>query len=192
MNNINKATLDLIKSFEGLELTAYKDPVGVWTIGYGHTDKAGPPSVRAGMRITAREAEEMLLRDLKQYRDAVDKYIRVDLNDNQYGALVSFCYNVGPGNFAGSSVVDYVNAKRFKEVPGRLALWNKGGGKVLKGLTRRREAEGKLFLTPAVASSKPVRPLPDNPGVGDRVSPPTTVWGALLRLLANIFGGKNV
>lgn len=188
---INKESLDLIKSFEGLELKAYKDAVGVWTIGYGHTSMAGPPVVKAGMRITEKEAEDMLLHDLKKYADAVDKYITVDLNDNQYGALVSFCYNVGPGNFKGSSVVRYVNDRRFTEVPKRLALWNKAGGKVLRGLTRRREAEGKLFLKPVIiAPEKPVAPIVDNPGVPMPEKPKETVWALLIRLFASSFGRK--
>ena len=192
MNKINKATLDLIKSFEGLELKAYKDAVGVWTIGYGHTSMAGPPNVTPNMKITEKEAEEMLLRDLKKYADAVDKYITVDLNDNQYGALVSFCYNVGPGNFKDSSVCRYTNQKRFKEVPARLLLWNKAGGKVLKGLTRRRDAEGKLFLKPAlIDTQKPVQPLPDDPDVLPSEKPKTNLWAILVALFEKLFGGKK-
>lgn len=189
MNKINNETLNLIKSFEGLELKAYKDAVGVWTIGYGHTSMAGPPVVKAGMTITEKEAEDMLLHDLKKYADAVDKYITVDLNDNQYGALVSFCYNVGPGNFKGSSVVAYVNSKRFTEVPKRLALWNKAGGKVLRGLTRRRDAEGKLFLRPVIVSpEKPAVPVVDNPGVEVPKTDRSSLWALITRLFASSFG----
>lgn len=166
MPSLNKAGLDLIKHFEGLRLKAYRDAVGVWTIGYGHTDMTGnPPRVRAGLTITAGEAEEILRRDLKKYEEAVREAVTVDLNDNQYSALVSFCYNVGPGNLRKSSVLKRVNAGRFDEVPSRLMLWNKAGGRVLKGLTRRREAEGKLFMSGAV-SSKPAPQPPAEPRKG--------------------------
>jgi len=143
---LNKASLDLIKGFEGWRSKAYQDSVGVWTIGYGHTSMAGTPKVHAGMKITKQEGEEMLQRDLQKYAKAVDEAVNVPLTPNQFGALVSFCYNVGPGNFRKSSVLRYVNAGNFKGVPARLKLWNKAGGRVLRGLTRRRVAEGVLFL----------------------------------------------
>lgn len=143
---LNDASLDLIKDFEGWRAKAYKDAVGVWTIGYGHTSMAGPPNVKAGMVITKKEGEKMLQKDLQKYAKAVDDAVNVTLTDNQFGALVSFCYNVGPTNFRKSSVLRYVNAGNFKGVPARLKLWNKAGGRVLRGLTRRRVAEGKLFL----------------------------------------------
>lgn len=143
---LNDASLDLIKDFEGWRAKAYKDAVGVWTIGYGHTSMAGDPKVVAGMVISKKEGEAMLQKDLQKYAKAVDDAVNVTLTDNQFGALVSFCYNVGPTNFRKSSVLRYVNAGNFKGVPARLKLWNKAGGKVLRGLTRRRVAEGKLFL----------------------------------------------
>jgi lysozyme len=143
---LNEASIDLIKSFEGWRANAYRDSVGVWTIGYGHTSMAGPPKVTSNLKITKSEGEAMLQHDLQKYAKAVDDAVTVPLTPNQFGALVSFCYNVGPGNFNKSSVLRYTNAGNFKGVPARLLLWNKAGGRVLKGLTRRRKAEGKLFL----------------------------------------------
>ena len=106
---INQAGLNLIKQFEGLRLKAYRDAVGVWTIGYGHTSMAGDPKVKAGMVITEDEAEQILRIDLKKYEDAVKKALPgYPLTDNQYAALTSLCYNVGPGNFSKSSVVRYL------------------------------------------------------------------------------------
>lgn len=139
--------LELIKSFEGLSLRAYLCPANRMTIGYGHTNAAGPPKVTIGMKITKEEAEAILLRDLKKYEDAVRKAVKVDLNDSQFSALVSFCYNVGPSAFNKSSVLEVVNKKRFDLVPTRLALWNKGDGRVLPGLVRRRAAEADLFVS---------------------------------------------
>jgi lysozyme len=165
MAALNAAGLELIKAFEGLRFTAYRDAVGVWTIGYGHTDMTGkPPRVRAGLRITEGEAEEILRSDLEVYEDAVRAAVTVDLNDNQYSALVSFTYNVGPGNLLKSSVLARVNARRFDQVPARLMLWNRAGGKVLRGLTRRRAAEGELFMRAPAAA--PPAPAPSEPGAG--------------------------
>jgi lysozyme len=154
---INVAGLALIKAHEGRRLEAYKDPVGIWTIGYGHTSAAGAPKVSPGMKITEAEAERILRNDLAKFERAVADAVSVPLNDNQFSALVSFCFNVGPGGFRRSSVLRCVNDRQFDLVPGRLALWNKGGGKVLRGLVRRRMEEGELFMAP-VAPQEPAQP----------------------------------
>jgi len=145
---VNAAGLDLIKSFEGLRLKAYKCSAGVDTIGYGHTSAAGEPKVTPRMTITAAEAEKILARDLGKYEQAVDKSVTVKPTPNQFSAMVSLCYNIGPGNFAGSSVVRRLNAGDVKGAAEAFLLWNKVHGRALAGLTRRREAERKLFLTP--------------------------------------------
>lgn len=144
---INAAGLDLIKRWEGLRLTAYQDSVGVWTIGYGHTAEAGPPAPKAGMKITEKEAADILARDLGQYERAVTKAVSIVPSANQFAAMVSLCYNIGPANFAKSSVVRLLNVGQPREAADAFLLWNKAGGKVLKGLTARREDEKKLFLT---------------------------------------------
>lgn len=167
MNAINKDTLKLIKEFEGLELEAYKDAVGVWTIGYGHTAAAGQPHPKKGMVVTAQEAEKLLLQDLTVYENAVRKGVKVPINDNQYGALVSFTYNLGPGNFQKSTLLKKVNNKDFAGAALEFAKWNKAGGKVLNGLTRRRAAEAALFRKPvlSVVQSDPVVPKVEEPKV---------------------------
>lgn len=139
--------LKLIKSFEGFSATWYKCPAGIWTIGYGHTEAAGPPKYEPKRKITREEGEDILLSDLARYEQAVMDAVNVPLTDEQYSALVSFCYNVGPGAFRKSSVLKAVNAKRHDLVPARLALFTMGGGKVLKGLVRRRQAEGQLYAS---------------------------------------------
>ena len=142
--------LALLKRFEGWRASAYPDPGtggAPWTIGYGHTSMAGPPKVTPGMTITKAEGEKILKRDLKKYEDAVKRWVRVPLSQEQFDALTSFVYNVGEGNFKKSSVLKRVNQGRFDDVPARLMLWNKAGGRVLKGLTRRRSAEGELFAS---------------------------------------------
>lgn len=148
MNTMNAAGLELVKRFEGWRGRAYRDAVGVWTIGYGHTSMAGPPRVTPGLRITRAEGEAILRRDLRRYERVVRDAVRVPLNDNQYAALVSFCYNVGPASFRRSSALRYLNRGLYDQVPRRLALWNRAGGRVLRGLVRRRKAEGELFATP--------------------------------------------
>lgn len=170
------AGIELIKQFEGWRSRAYRDAVGVWTIGYGHTAMAGAPRPVQGMTITKTQGEAILRTDLVKYERAVNNAVTVDLNQNQFDALVSFCYNVGPGNLRKSSVLKRTNAGLFGEVPGRLMLWNKAGGRVLRGLTRRRKAEGVLFMAP-VATDAP-KPVPT----------PTPTGNWLMALLRGIIG----
>ena len=145
MNKINAATINLVKSFEGLRLTAYKCPAGVWTIGYGHTQ-----GVSRGMRITEARANEMLTSDLEDAGKSVLRLISVPLNDNQYGALCSFVFNLGAGALQTSTLRKILNTGDYAGVPAQMARWNKAtvNGKkvVLAGLVRRREAEGKLWI----------------------------------------------
>lgn len=145
MNNMNEAGRGLIRRFEGFRATAYRDAVGVWTIGLGHTSMAGAPLVVPGMTISPEEGEAIMARDVGQFATQVAQLVEVPLNDNRFSALVSFAYNVGLGNFRRSSVLKSVNAMDFDSVPRRLALWNRAGGRVLPGLTARRAAEGMLF-----------------------------------------------
>jgi len=142
---VNKAGFDLIKEYEGWRGTAYKDSVGVWTIGYGHTSMAGAPAVKPGLTITKTEGEAILQKDVKAFAEGVKKLIKVNLSDNQFSALVSFAYNVGLFNFERSSVLKNVNSSLYSRVPFSLSLWNKAGGRVLAGLIHRRAAEGELF-----------------------------------------------
>lgn len=143
--------IDLIKAFEGCRLTAYRDPIGVLTIGFGHTAMAGPPKPVAGMKVTAQHAEDILITDLGKYEFGVSKVLTRSPNQHQFDAMVSLCFNIGPTNFAKSSVVRYFNAGSVTKAADRFLAWNKAGGKVLKGLTRRRAAERALFLTPMPA-----------------------------------------
>jgi len=148
--NINKATIDLVKEFEGCKLTAYRDAVGVWTIGYGTTARAGLGIIpTGGMTITQAEADQLLADGLNKFADQIRPMIEADLNDNQFGACVSLAYNIGAHAFSTSSALKHINAGGdYAKAADSLLLWNKAGGKTLKGLVRRREAERKLFLTP--------------------------------------------
>lgn len=161
---INAAALDLIARSEGFVDHWYPDPAHGWkvpTCCFGHTDAAGEPKYAAtkAKKFTRAEGLAILRHDVSKYAKAVENAVKVPLNDNQFGALVSFCYNVGPGNFRSSSVLERVNAKRFEDVPIRLLLWNKAGGKTLRGLTKRRTEEGALFkLGSASTAPKPLTP----------------------------------
>lgn len=146
---INQATIDLVKEFEGFRAKAYKCPAGVWTIGYGTTASAGVGiTPKEGMTITEAEAERYLRAALDKFADQIAPLITAPTNENEFGAFLSVAYNIGPGAFKKSSALRLFNAGDKDGAAKALLLWNKAGGKVLKGLTRRREAERKLFLTP--------------------------------------------
>lgn len=143
----SKIGLNLIKKFEGLSLVAYEDAVGVLTIGFGHTAAAGPPNPRRGVRITEAEAEAILARDLGKYEDAVLSALNRQPTQNQFDAMVSLCFNIGPGAFAGSRVVKAFNAGDMEAAGQAFLGWTRAGGAQLRGLKKRREAEKRLFLS---------------------------------------------
>ena len=138
--NIGQKGIELIKHFEGCELEAYKCPAGVWTIGYGHIK-----GVSEGMSITQEQAEQMLLDELKEYENYINELVTVNLSQNQFDALVSWVYNLGPANLQSSTLLKVLNSGDYSGVPAQIERWNKAGGKVLEGLIRRREAESALF-----------------------------------------------
>lgn len=127
----------LIKSFEGCRLQAYRDSVGVLTIGYGHTG-----DVKAGQVISQGFAEELLKADLMKFERNVTKYTPFAMNQNQFDALVSFAFNCGVGNLK-----KLVSGRTPDQVAKKIPEYNKAGGRVLAGLTRRRQAERALFLS---------------------------------------------
>jgi GH24 family phage-related lysozyme (muramidase) len=138
---INQDGVNLIKSFEGMELEAYLDAVGVWTIGYGHIQ-----GVYEGMTITEAQAEELLRKDLAEFESAVSEAVQVSINDNQFSALVSFTFNLGAGSLFESTLLKLLNQGDFQGAADQFPRWNKAGGQELPGLTRRRKAERALFL----------------------------------------------
>jgi lysozyme len=131
---------------EGNKLTAYKDSIGIWTIGVGHTAAAGNPAPRAGMTITAAESDEILSRDLRLFEKAVRDAVTVPLAQHEFDALVSLAFNIGAGAFAKSTLVKKLNAGDRAGAANAFLSWNKAGGKVLKGLATRRAAERLQFL----------------------------------------------
>lgn len=137
---ISNNGFNLIKSFEGCRLTAYK-PVSTekyYTIGYGHYG----PDVKAGMKITQSQADDLLKKDVEKFEDYVND-LKLYLNQNQFDALVSFAYNCGPSNLK-----RLCQGRTNKEIADHIQAYNKAGSKVLAGLTRRRKAEYDLFVKP--------------------------------------------
>lgn len=137
---ISNTGIDLIKHFEGCETVAYKCPAGVWTIGYGHIK-----GVQEGQVITETEAHEMLVEELTEYENYINNAVTVSLNQNQFDAMVSWVYNLGSGNLNSSTLLKVLNSGDYAGVPEQIMRWNKAGGKVLAGLTKRRQAEANLF-----------------------------------------------
>lgn len=131
--NISERGKKFIKDFEGCRLVAYKCPANVWTIGYGRTY-----GVYEGLRITQAQADEFFSEDIKRYEAPVQKHEW--LNQNQYDALVSFCYNCGAGALA--------DVMSSLDITGTMSKYIRGGGIVLEGLVRRRREEVKLYNTP--------------------------------------------
>jgi len=143
---ISQAGLDLIKRFEGCKLEAYRDAVGIWTIGYGHTG----PNVHDGLKITQAQADAILAQDVSRFASGVAANVNVALTQSEFDALVSFAFNVGLGAFRSSTLLKLLNDNADRTVVASQFLrWNKAGSKVLDGLTKRRNAEKALFLSKA-------------------------------------------
>lgn len=139
---INEAGVNLIKGFEGLRLDSYLCPAGVWTIGYGHT-----LGVKRRQTITEHEALIFLYQDLEKFEAGVGRLVAVSLTENQRASLVSFSFNVGLHSLADSTLLKKLNAGDYESTANEFLRWNKGGGKVLAGLVKRRNDERNLFLS---------------------------------------------
>lgn len=155
---INKATIDLIKSFEGIFLKAYPDPATGGepiTIGWGTTIYPNGKKVKLGDIITMQQAQEYLEFDINKFAESIKPIIKVKLTDNQFGALVSFAYNVGADidadtiaeGLGDSTLLKKVNANpNDPTIANEFLKWNKANGKIMNGLTRRRKAESDLYF----------------------------------------------
>lgn len=175
---VNAETVEHVKRWEGLRLTAYPDPGSrdgtPWTIGYGHTSDEFM-KVHKGLKITMKQAEDALVNDLNETAAKVEQLVKVTLTDNQFGALVSFAFNVGVAAFAKSTLLKKLNAGQYGAVPTELARWNKNDGKIMSGLTNRRAAEAGLWAKGAHVASRTVAAEPAQPPMVDKE---TISWGA--------------
>ena len=143
--------ISLIKKFEGWPTDpengmarSYRCAANVPTIGYGSTKYKGQPVVD-GMYITMKEAEELLLHEMKEYEGYINDMVTVDLKQCEFSALVCWVFNLGPSNLASSTLLKKLLAKDWSDVPYQMKRWNKVQGQILEGLVRRREAEALLF-----------------------------------------------
>lgn len=161
MMHLSQNGMNLLKNLEGLRLKAYQCSAGKWTIGYGHTNNVKPTDI-----ITKAEAEIFLSADLVRFENAVNRLVRVKLNQNQFDALVIFCFNIGYGNdgFGGSTMLKLLNSRNYKGVAEQFIRWIKVpeivDGKIVKdkngktvyvdseGLKNRHLKERALFLKP--------------------------------------------
>ncbi|MEY3881461.1 MAG: hypothetical protein RIQ94_2257 [Pseudomonadota bacterium] len=145
---VNLPGIELVKSFEGLKLEAYRCPAGILTIGYGHTGH----DVMPGLSINQQQAEQLLQDDLTHSGLGVEKLVKVALTDNQFAALVSFTFNAGINSLACSTLLKRLNQGDYHAVPPELAKWVKATDPktrqkiTLSGLIKRRAAEGALWL----------------------------------------------
>lgn len=137
---VSQDCIQLVKYFEGFEDTAYLCPANVWTIGYGRTR-----NVKEGDKVTEVQAERDLLEELEEFKHQVLNSVKVELTQNELDALTSWTYNLGVGNLKSSTLLKKLNAGNKDEVPAEIVRWNKANGKVLAGLTKRREAEAELW-----------------------------------------------
>ncbi len=138
--NVSENGLNLIREFEGCKLEAYQDSVGVWTVGYGSTR-----GVCSGLTITQEDADRRLQNDVQGAVLCVKNAVKVNVTQNQFDALVSFVFNLGCGALRNSQLLRKLNDMDDEGAASEFGKWNHGGGQVLAGLTRRREAEAELF-----------------------------------------------
>ncbi len=208
---LSNTGLSLIKSFEGVRLTAYKavPTEEHWTIGYGHYG----PDIKQNMRITQDQADEYFRKDVARFEKAVNDNVKVPLNQNQFDALVSFTYNVGAGALQRSTLLELLNQGKYEAAANQFDVWNKSSGKVLAGLVKRRAKEKELFLKD-LPKEKVVKPnvekvsaeivtKPNKPSTtkkviktykvksGDALSKLASKWGTTVKRLQELNGIKN-
>ncbi|HEN7342783.1 lysozyme [Serratia marcescens] len=145
--NISKNGIELIKRFEGLELEAYQDSVGVWTIGYGWTQAVDGKKIAPGMRIDQATADRLLKCGVVQYEQGVNQLVKVRITQGQFDALVSFAYNLGLRSLSTSTLLRKLNNGDTQGAADEFGRWVNAGGKRLDGLVTRRAAERRMFLS---------------------------------------------
>jgi lysozyme len=144
---LNKKGIDLMHQFEGLRLNAYLCPANIPTIGWGNTFYESGRKVQMGETITKERADALFLWVANSFATQVRSMLRVQLNENQFSALVSFAYNVGNANLRTSTLLRLVNANpNDGNIRAQFLRWNKAGGREMAGLTRRRQAESNLYF----------------------------------------------
>lgn len=190
--SVNAETLSLVKQWEGFRAEAYPDPGSrdgtPWTIGYGTTKIGGVP-VKKGQTISEPEAARLLGIELTRVAAVVERLVKASLTDNQFGALVSFTYNIGDDAFTRSTLLKKLNAGDYAAVPAQMARWVHNDGNQMQGLVNRRAAEAGLWAKGAHVSSNNVDAKPS----GDPVMTKENVaWGSgILATLGALFAGTG-
>ena len=147
--HINAPGLGIIQAFEGFSAAPYRCPAARWTIGWGCTwDHRGNPVTAKHPAITKKQAEHLLRQEVSHSEGAVRRLIKAPLNENQFSACVSLCFNIGSGNFQKSTLRMKLNRLDYEGASAEFPKWRRSLGKVLSGLVRRRAAERLLFDTP--------------------------------------------
>jgi len=145
---ISDNCIKLIKHHEGVRNTPYQDPIGLWTVGVGHLMGNGKTRPKDWSRKRSdAEVDELLRKDIARFENGVDSLITVDLNQNQFDALVCFAFNVGNGNLQASTLRRKLNRGDFEGAADEFPKWRKAAGRVLPGLVKRRKDERTLFLS---------------------------------------------
>ncbi len=152
---ISSEAFEMIKRWEGCPTrmingqrmaVPYRDAVGIWTIGYGFITVHGRKVTAYTEPMTMQQVDVEFLRQLQKYINGVDEVLEVEVTPSQLGALTSFAYNLGVSAFQRSTLLRKINACEWDEVERQFLRWNRAGGRKLKGLTRRRQAEADMFL----------------------------------------------
>lgn len=145
---VNHKTIQMIQEFEGFKTNAYKDVVGVWTIGYGNTYYQDGTKVKRGDKITKEEAEELLTHVVQKFADEVSEVVTAKLNDCQFGAVVSLVYNIGVNAFKRSTILKKINADpNDSSIHKEFKRWVKAGGMTVNGLAIRRQKESAYYFS---------------------------------------------
>lgn len=173
---VSAAGLDLIAGFEGWSATPYNDSANHATIGYGHLLHKGPVTAedkaKYGKGLSKQEGLALLNSDVSSKAADVKRLVKVALNQGQFDALVSFAYNVGSGNLSSSTLLKKLNAGDYAGAANEFANWTKAGGKVMRGLQRRRAAEAAMFRGEGQPSSPPAKKQPAT----QPAKPPAKGW----------------
>jgi len=146
--NVSDKCINMIKHHEGFVRKPYQDPIGLWTVGVGHLIGDGKKLPKEwNKEFTDEEVDNILCEDLERFEIGIQRLTKVSLTQSQFDALVSFSFNVGLGNFQSSTLRSKLNRGDYEGASNEFPKWRKAGGKVLKGLVRRRADEKALFLS---------------------------------------------
>lgn len=146
--NVSDKCINMIKHHEGFVRKPYQDPIGLWTVGVGHLIGDGKKLPKEwNKEFTDEEVDNILCEDLERFEIGIQRLTKVSLTQSQFDALVSFSFNVGLGNFQSSTLRSKLNRGDYEGASNEFPKWRKAGGKILKGLVRRRADEKALFLS---------------------------------------------